>query len=162
MAEQIHVPATNDREVRYRALVPQVKALLGGEQDPIAAMANCCAAVQQMFQWHWVGFYRADGERLLLGPFQGPVACVSIPKGKGVCGTAWAEDRTITVPDVEAFPGHIACSAASRSEIVVPLHGRSGAVAAVLDVDSVFPADFGPADEQGLAAVCKLIEPLLP
>ncbi|MCC6840190.1 MAG: GAF domain-containing protein [Flavobacteriales bacterium] len=162
MADQILVPASAIRSVRYRALLPQLQALLLGEQDPVAAMANCSAALHQMFRWHWTGFYRVAGDQLVLGPFQGPVACNRIPYGKGVCGTAWAQDRTLVVPDVEAFPGHIACSAASRSEIVVPLHGRSGKVAAVLDVDSSLPDDFGPEDEHGLATLCQLIESLLP
>lgn len=162
MAEQIVIPATTDRAERYRALMPQMGALLAGESDPIAAMANFSAALQQMFQWHWTGFYRVAGEVLLLGPFQGPVACSTVPYGKGVCGTAWAQDRIVTVVDVDQFPGHIACSAASRSEIVVPVHGRSGRVAAVLDVDSVVRGDFGLVDERGLAELCGLIEPLLP
>lgn len=162
MAEQLIIPDTTDRQVKYAALYPQVEALLAGEQDAIAAMANLSAAVHQAFGWHWTGFYRVLGGRLVLGPFQGPVACSPIAKGKGVCGTAWARGRTIIVPDVEAFPGHIACSAASRSEIVLPLHGRSGKVAAVLDVDSSVLNDFGPTDEQGLAKLCRLIEPLLP
>jgi GAF domain-containing protein len=162
MAEQIVIPPTTDRRERYAALYPQVAALLAGEVDAIAAMANLCAAVQQVFGWHWVGFYRVVGEQLVLGPFQGPVACTPIAFGQGVCGTAWKEDRAITVPDVDAFPGHIACSAASRSEIVIPLHGRSGAVAAVLDVDSASLDDFGPEDGQELARLCRLIEPLLP
>ncbi|MCO6482710.1 MAG: GAF domain-containing protein [Flavobacteriales bacterium] len=162
MAEQIVIPPTTDRRKRYAALYPQVAALLAGEVDAIAAMANLCAAVQQVFGWHWVGFYRVVGQQLVLGPFQGPVACTPIAFGKGVCGTAWKEDRPITLPDVDAFPGHIACSAASRSEIVIPLHGRTGAVAAVLDVDSASLDDFGPEDGRELARLCRLIEPLLP
>lgn len=162
MAEQLVIPPTTDRQARYAALYPQVVALLAGEEDAIAAMANLCAAVRQVFGWHWVGFYRVAGGQLVLGPFQGPVACTPIAFGKGVCGTAWKEDRSITVPDVDAFPGHIACSTLSRSEVVIPLHGRSGAVAAVLDVDSADPDDFGPEDERELARLCRLIEPLLP
>ncbi|MGB3526808.1 MAG: GAF domain-containing protein [Flavobacteriales bacterium] len=162
MAEQLVIPRTTDRAALYAALFPQVKALLAGETDVVAAMANLCAAVHQTFQWHWVGFYRVlDGE-LVVGPFQGPIACSPIAHGKGVCGTAWAEARTITVPDVDAFPGHIVCSSASRSEIVLPLRGGSGKVAAVFDVDSSVLNDFGPVDEQGLAELCGLIEPLLP
>jgi len=162
MAEQLVIPHTTDRASLYRALFPQVKALLANERDPVAAMANFCAAVQQVFQWHWAGFYRVMDGQLVVGPFQGPIACSPIAHGKGVCGTAWAEGRIITVPDVEAFPGHIVCSSESRSEIVLPLRGRSGDVSAVFDVDSAALNDFGPEDERGLAELCSLIEPLLP
>ncbi len=162
MAEQIVLPDTTDRAALYDALIPQMQALLAGERDLVAAMANFCAAVQQAFHWHWAGFYRVVGGQLVLGPFQGPVACSPIGHGKGVCGTAWARNEVITVPDVDAFPGHIACSSFSKSEIVVPLHGQSGAVAAVFDVDSDRLNDFGPADERGLYRLCQLIEPLLP
>lgn len=162
MAEQLVIPHTTDRTSLYNALFPQVKALLAGERDPVAAMANFCAAVQQCFQWHWVGFYRVMNGQLVVGPFQGPIACTPIAHGKGVCGTAWAEDRIITVPDVDAFPGHIVCSSASRSEIVLPLYGRGGVVSAVFDVDSAVLNDFGPEDERGLAELCSLILPLLP
>ena len=158
----IAIPAETDRAARYAALQPQVSALLATEREPIAAMANCCAAVMETFGWHWVGFYRVIGKELVVGPFQGPVACSPIAHGKGVCGTAWAEARTIIVPDVDAFPGHIACSAASRSEIVLPLRGRSGDVAAILDIDSAALNDFSAVDEIGLAELCSLIEPLLP
>jgi GAF domain-containing protein len=162
MAEQITLPDTTDRALLYAALQPQVEALLHGEDDAIAAMANFCAAIQQAFHWHWAGFYRVVGQQLILGPFQGPVACNPIAYGKGVCGAAWQRNAVITVPDVDAFPGHIVCSSASRSEIVLPLRGRSNAVAAVFDVDSDRKNDFGPVDEQGLARLCRLIEPLLP
>ncbi|MEO5584337.1 MAG: GAF domain-containing protein [Flavobacteriales bacterium] len=162
MADELVIPKTTDRASLYRALFPQMKALLAGERDPVAAMANFCAAVQQVFQWHWTGFYRVMDGQLVVGPFQGPIACSPIAHGKGVCGTAWAEARIITVPDVDAFPGHIVCSSASRSEIVLPLRGRSGEVSAVFDVDSAALNDFGPEDERGLAELCSLIEPLLP
>ncbi len=162
MAEHIVIPDTTDRAALYNALQPQMRALLAGEQDAIAAMANFCAAVQQVFGWHWAGFYRVVGRQLVLGPFQGPVACTPIAYGKGVCGAAWARSEVIAVADVDAFPGHIACSAASKSELVVPLRGRGGEVAAVFDVDSSEPDDFGPEDEKGMAALCRLIEPLLP
>lgn len=162
MPEQIVIPDTTDRASLYGALFPQVRALLAGEADAVAAMANFSAAVQQVFHWHWAGFYRVMGDRLVLGPFQGPVACSPIARGQGVCGAAWETGRTITVPDVDAFPGHIACSAGSRSEIVLPLRGRSGNVSAVFDVDSASLNDFGPVDEQGLAKLCGLIEHLLP
>lgn len=162
MAEQINIPDTTDRVALYTALGPQLRALLQGETDAIAAMANLCAAIHPVFGWHWTGFYRVQGGQLVLGPFQGPVACTPIAFGKGVCGTAWSEGRIINVPDVDAFPGHIACSPASRSELVIPVYGRSGAIAAVLDVDSTRPDDFTAADEQALAGLCGLLSPLLP
>ncbi|MFZ1660281.1 MAG: GAF domain-containing protein, partial [Flavobacteriales bacterium] len=158
----IEIPTGTDRAERYAALLPQVRALLATERDAVAAMANLCAAIKEVFGWHWVGFYRVIGNELVVGPFQGPVACSPIAHGKGVCGTAWAEARTIIVPDVDAFPGHIACSAFSRSEIVLPLRGKSGAVAAVLDIDSAELDDFNAVDESALAELCALIEPLLP
>ncbi len=162
MAEQIIIPDHADRADCYAALYPQLQALLAEERDAVAAMANFCAAVQQVFNWHWLGFYRVIDGQLVLGPFQGPVACSPIAFGKGVCGTAWAKNEVVIVPDVEAFPGHIVCSTASRSEMVLPLCGKSGQVAAVFDVDSVRLNDFGPADGAGLARLCGLIEPLLP
>ncbi len=162
MAERIVLPKTADRGLLYAALLPQATALLAGETDAIAAMANMAALLKQAFGWHWVGFYRVKDDQLVLGPFQGPVACTPIAMGAGVCGAAWARQETIVVPDVDAFPGHIACSSASRSEIVLPLAGRNGKVAAVLDVDSDRLDDFGPADVHGLAQLAALIETLLP
>ena len=162
MSHSFAPPGTADRALMYAELLAQARALLDGEKDVTAAMANLGSAIQQTFHWHWVGFYRVVGAELVVGPFQGPVACSPIGRGKGVCGTAWAEGRTVTVPDVDAFPGHIACSAGSRSEIVLPLRGRSGEVAALLDVDSSSFNDFGPVDEHGLAGLCALIEPMLP
>ena len=156
----IQLPDSTDRATRYAALAPQVKALLHGEDDLIAAMANMSAALLQTFAWHWIGFYRVKDSELVLGPFQGPVACTRIGFGKGVCGTAWKEQRTIVVEDVDAFPGHIACSGLSRSEIVVPVFGLAGEVVAVLDVDSDRLADFGPVDMQALEALCELLQPL--
>lgn len=132
------------KEERYAALFPAVRSLLSGETDEIAAMANLAALLHREFGFWWTGFYRvADGDTLVLGPFQGPVACTRIPRGKGVCGTAWAEGRTVVVPDVDKFPGHIACSSESRSEIVVPLRS-DGRIVAVLDIDS---REFGTFDE---------------
>lgn len=160
MSEKIVVAPTEDRVERYHALAPQVKELLSEERDLIAAMANMAAALRETFGWHWIGFYRVAGAELVLGPFQGPVACSRIGHGKGVCGTAWAEERTLIVPDVDAFPGHIACSELSRSEIVVPIRDRSGRVAAVLDIDSVVLDDFGTVDAHGLERLCTLLEPL--
>ena len=158
MAEQLLLPDTTDRRILYGSLLPQVKALLAGERDPVAAMANMAAAIHQAFGWHWVGFYRVVGNELVLGPFQGPVACTRIPHGKGVCGTAWAEGRSVVVPDVELFPGHIACSALSRSEIVVPVHDREGRIVAVLDIDSSELNDLGPEDALGLERLCLCLQ----
>lgn len=155
MADTLHLPETTDRKALYAALQPQVAALLAGETDLIARMANLVAAIHQTFGHHWVGFYRVVGNELVLGPFQGPVACTRIGHGKGVCGTAWAEERTLVVPDVDLFPGHIACSALSRSEIVVPVRDTLGAVIAVLDIDSSEPDDFGTTDISGLEALCR-------
>ena len=125
-----------EKTEKYRLLERQVAALLEGETDVIAKMANVAAVLHETFGFWWTGFYRVAGDELVLGPFQGPVACMHIPFGKGVCGTAWKRNETVVVPDVEQFPGHIACSSASRSEIVVPVHGPDGAVTAVLDIDS--------------------------
>src|SRR5678809_1035293 len=120
---------------RYESLLPQIKALLEGEPDLIANLANIAGALKEQFNWLWVGFYLVKNDELVLGPFQGPVACTRIKKGRGVCGTSWAKAQTLIVPDVEKFPGHIACSSLSRSEIVVPVI-RNNEVVAVLDVDS--------------------------
>ncbi|MEX1132165.1 MAG: GAF domain-containing protein [Flavobacteriales bacterium] len=158
MDTTIALPDTKERSVLYASLLPQLEALLLGEQDPIANMANVAALLHGAFGWHWVGFYRVVGDELVLGPFQGPVACTRIQKSRGVCGTAWSSNATIVVPDVEEFPGHIACSALSRSEIVVPVRGADGDVIAVLDVDSAILNDFTSVDAQGLEAVCRLLE----
>ena len=131
--------------------------MLEGENDVSAKMANVAAVVHEAFGFWWTGFYRVAGEELILGPFQGPVACMHIPFGKGVCGTAWARNETVVVPDVEAFPGHIACSSASRSEIVVPVHGPDGAVTAVLDIDSDRLATFDDIDKEWLEKIVKLL-----
>lgn len=154
------IPKTADRATRYAALLPQMRGLIEGETDLIAAMANMTASLQQTFGWHWVGFYRVLGTELVLGPFQGPVACTRIGYGKGVCGTAWEQGRTLVVEDVDAFPGHIACSALSRSEIVVPVKDQDGRVAAVLDIDSTALAEFDTVDEQALEQFCALLQPL--
>jgi L-methionine (R)-S-oxide reductase len=150
MAESLHIPAGASREKTYEELTPQLKALLAGETDLIANAANFCALVSTAFRFHWVGFYWVKNEELVLGPFQGPIACTRIAKGKGVCGSAWLRNETIVVPDVEAFPGHIACSALSRSEIVVPVHSSSGDVIGVLDIDSSELNDFGVVDQRYL------------
>ena len=146
-----------EKEEKYSLLTEQIKSLTEGETDAIAVMANVCAAIQQEMGFFWTGFYRVVGNELLLGPFQGPVACMHIPFGKGVCGSAWKQRETIVVPDVEQFPGHIACSSLSRSEIVVPLFSDSGEVTAVLDIDSKELATFDNTDRKYLEAICELI-----
>ncbi len=153
------------KEDKYAALLPQVKALCEGEEDIIAKMANVSALLHQEFAFWWTGFYRVVGNELLLGPFQGPIACVHIAYGRGVCGTAWKEHRTVVVPDVEEFPGHIACSSESRSEIVVPVFKvESGKrkvenkeVIAVLDIDSRELATFDDIDARWLEQIVKHI-----
>ena len=154
--ESFHINAA-DRAGQYAELIPQLKALLEGESDLIANMANTAAAIHHTFGFHWVGFYLVKGNELVLGPFQGPVACTRIPFGKGVCGTAWKEAKTQLVPDVELFPGHIACSALSRSEIVVPLF-KDSEVMAVLDIDSSLLNDFSEEDKVNMEQVCRLLE----
>ena len=141
----------------YALLERQIASLLEGETDPIAKMANVAAVLHETFGFWWTGFYRVAGGELLLGPFQGPVACMHIPFGKGVCGTAWARNESVVVPDVELFPGHIACSSASRSEIVVPVHGADGAVTAVLDIDSDRLATFDGEDKVWLEKIVTLL-----
>jgi L-methionine (R)-S-oxide reductase len=160
MDATIELPRTTDRKALYDAMLTQLEALLENESDQIANMANVAAVLHMAFAWHWVGFYRVLGGELVLGPFQGPVACTRIPRGKGVCGTAWNEDRTVLVPDVDSFPGHIACSALSRSEIVVPVHDAEGVVVAVLDVDSALLNDFSTIDQEGLERICRLLQPV--
>src|SRR5476651_2793992 len=135
MAEDLSTITSTDKAEQYQSLIPQIEALLDGETDLVANMANVCAALKEQFKWFWVGFYLVKQDELVLGPFQGPVACTRIAKGRGVCGSAWAQAKTLIVPDVDAFPGHIACSSLSRSEIVVPLFSH-GEVIGVLDVDS--------------------------
>ncbi len=142
------------KEEKYAALLPQVKALCEGESDMIAKMANVAALLYAEFGFWWTGFYRVVNEELILGPFQGPIACVHIGYGRGVCGTAWKERRTVVVPDVEQFPGHIACSSESRSEIVVPVF-RGDDVIAVLDIDSRDLATFDEVDAHWLEEVVK-------
>ena len=145
-----------NKEEKYLALLPQVKALCDGENDMIAKMANVSALLHREFGFWWTGFYRVENNELLLGPFQGPLACVHIGYGKGVCGTSWKERRTIVVPDVEEFPGHIACSSESRSEIVVPVF-KDNMVVAVLDIDSRELATFDDTDAQYLEKVVAMM-----
>ena len=136
----------------YRHLLPQIKALTEGETDVIANMANIVAALHEAFGFWWTGVYRVEGKELVLGPFQGPIACTRISYGRGVCGTAWAQEKTVIVPDVHLFPGHIACSSASNSEIVVPVR-RDGQVIAVLDIDSTEYSTFDTIDQQYLEQI---------
>ncbi len=149
-----------DKIEKYRLLTEQIRALIEGETDSVAVMANVCAAIHEAMGFWWTGFYRVQNGELVLGPFQGPVACMHIGYGKGVCGTAWKEQRTIIVPDVEQFPGHIACSSLSRSEIVVPVFSKDGEVVAVLDIDSKELATFDDIDQQYLEEICKMLLPL--
>lgn len=153
MAEALFFSST-DKKQRYNELVPQLKALIDGESNATANMANFCAALKETFGWFWIGFYLVDKNELVLGPFQGPIACTRIQKGKGVCGTAWATANTIVVADVEKFPGHIACSALSRSEIVVPLI-KNAQVIGVLDIDSAELATFDQTDQFELEKICQ-------
>ena len=150
MAETLTLTPGASRQDRYAQLLPQIRALIDAEPDAIATLANVAAALQMAFQFHWVGFYLVKGDELVLGPFQGPLACTRIPRGKGVCGAAWARAATLVVPDVHLFPGHIACSAASASEIVVPVFDAAGEVWTVLDVDSVTPGYFSDVDRAAL------------
>ena len=145
-----------DKEALYKEILPQAKSLLEGETDEVACMANLSALLHHAFGFWWTGFYRVVGDELVLGPFQGPVACIHIPYGKGVCGTAWKRGETVVVPDVEQFPGHIACSSESRSEIVVPVW-RGGRVAAVLDIDSRELATFDDTDREYLERIVETI-----
>jgi GAF domain-containing protein len=142
---------------KYQMLVSQIASLIEGEADQIAVMSNVVAAIHQEMKFWWTGFYRVVGDELLLGPFQGPVACMHIPFGRGVCGTAWQRQQTVVVPDVDRFPGHIACSSQSRSEIVVPVFSPDGKVTAVLDIDSEKLNTFDDVDRQYLEQICKLI-----
>ena len=146
------------KEEQYKLLVDQIASLIDGEKDMIAVMSNVAAAIHQTMGFWWTGFYRVIDNELVLGPFQGPVACMHIPYGKGVCGAAWQRAETIIVPDVEQFPGHIACSSESKSEIVVPVFGREGKVMAVFDIDSEHLATFDDIDRKYLEEICQLIK----
>lgn len=145
------------KEQQYQMLVSQIASLIEGEDDQISIMSNVAAAIHQEMKFWWTGFYRVVGDELLLGPFQGPVACMHIPFGRGVCGTAWQRQQTVVVPDVDQFPGHIACSSQSRSEIVVPVFSPDGKVTAVLDIDSENLATFDDVDRQYLEQICQMI-----
>jgi GAF domain-containing protein len=147
-----------DKKEKYSLLTKQISALIEGETDSVAVMANVCAAIHDAMGFFWTGFYRVKDGELVLGPFQGPVACMHIGFGRGVCGTAWKQRETIVVPDVEEFPGHIACSSLSRSEIVVPVFSKEGEVEAVLDIDSKELATFDDIDRQYLEEICKQLQ----
>ena len=157
MAEDLYISA-GTKEEKYRALLPQIEGLLAGEDDLTANLANVTAALKETFGFFWVGLYLVKGGELVLAPFQGPVACTRIRKGRGVCGSAWQEGRTLVVPDVDAFPGHIACSSLSRSEVVVPLLD-GGEVWGVLDVDSDCLNSFDDTDARFLEEVCARLRP---
>jgi GAF domain-containing protein len=149
--------ATGNKIEMYQSIIPQIAALIEGEQDLIANLANVAAALKEQFGWWWVGFYLVKNNELVLGPFQGPVACTRIHKGRGVCGAAWQQEKTIIVPDVEKFPGHIACSSLSKSEIVVPVFSQQQVVG-VLDVDSEVLNFFDATDERYLKEIVDLLK----
>lgn len=155
MAEDLDI-IKGTKEEEYQSLIPQLNGLLAGETDLVANMANVTAALKEQFGWFWVGFYVVKNNELVLAPFQGPVACTRIQKGRGVCGSSWQQAKTLVVPDVEKFPGHIACSSLSKSEIVVPVL-KGGEVVAVLDVDSEKYSFFDNTDKQYLEEIVQLI-----
>lgn len=157
MAEELIVSSSADKQEKYQTLLPQIEALISGEPDLVANLSNIAAALKQTMGFFWVGFYLVKNNQLVLGPFQGPIACTRIDFGKGVCGTAWQEKRMINVPNVDEFPGHIACSSASKSELVLPAY-KNGEVKLVLDVDSDKLNDFDEADENALYKLIRLIE----
>lgn len=160
MAEDLIISASAEKKEKYETLLPQLSSLVQGETDVIANLANIAAALKQTMNFYWVGFYLVKEGQLVLGPFQGPVACTRIDIGKGVCGTAWKDRRVILVPNVDEFPGHIACSSASRSEIVLPAFSN-GEVALILDIDSDRLNDFEADDEIYLGRVIKIVEQVL-
>lgn len=160
MSESLLIDVNASKEEKYKALLPQIKALVEGEEDVVANLANIAAALKEAFGYFWIGFYLVKNNELVLGPFQGPIACTRIQKGKGVCGSVWAEGKTLVVPDVEAFPGHIACSSASKSEIVVPCF-KNNEVALVLDIDSDELSTFDEIDQKYLEDLMKTVSEFL-
>ena len=156
MAEDLNIITSADKVEQYQSLIPQIEALVTGEPDLVANLANISAALKEQFKWFWVGFYLVKNNELVLGPFQGPVACTRIAYGKGVCGAAWQQRKILVVADVDAFPGHIACSSLSKSEIVVPLF-NNGDIVAVLDVDSEELDQFDETDARYLEQIVKLV-----
>ena len=155
MAEDLTIIKEASKEEKYTSIIPQIKALLEGETDLIANLANVCAALKEQFNWFWVGFYLVKDEELVLGPFQGPVACTRIKKGKGVCGASWEQEETLIVPNVDEFPGHIACASASKSEIVLPFY-IDNKIVGVLDVDSEYLSHFDEVDAKYLNEILRL------
>jgi GAF domain-containing protein len=160
MAEELILSTSTDKQERYNALLPQIEALIADEPDVVANLSNIAAALRQSMNFFWVGFYIVKNNELVLGPFQGPIACTRIGFGKGVCGASWKEKKVILVPDVEQFPGHIACSSASKSEIVLPAF-KNGEVALVLDVDSDKLNDFDETDALALGKLMRTVEQFL-
>jgi GAF domain-containing protein len=160
MAEELIVSQDLSKKEKYEALIPQIHALVTGEPDLTANLANIAAALKYGMGFFWVGFYLVKEDQLVLGPFQGPIACTRIRKGKGVCGTVWAEGKTMVVPNVDEFPGHIACSSDSKSEIVLPAF-KDGAVSLILDVDSDQLNDFDETDVEALERLMSIIEKLI-
>ncbi|MEL7145874.1 MAG: GAF domain-containing protein [Bacteroidota bacterium] len=160
MAEELIVAQNASKKEQYENLLPQIKGLVTGEEDLVANLANIASVLRYGMNFFWVGFYIVKGDELVLGPFQGPIACTRIKKGKGVCGTSWAEGKTIIVDDVEQFPGHIACSSDSKSEIVLPAF-KNGEVALILDVDSDQLSDFDETDQHYLEQLMRLIDTLI-
>ncbi|WP_340600663.1 GAF domain-containing protein [Acinetobacter sp. HZNU-JH01] len=156
MAEELVLQQGHKAE-QYQSIIPQIQAIVEGESDVIANLANICAALKQQFGWLWIGFYLVKQNELVLGPFQGPIACTRIAKGRGVCGTAWEQQQVMIVPDVEQFPGHIACSSASRSEIVLPIM-KNGECVGVLDIDSEKLNQFDEVDAEYLRQLIVIIE----
>ena len=156
MEQHFYPTEEKNKKTRYEEFLTQYAGLIEGESNAVSVMANTCAALKEAFGFFWVGFYLVEGDTLVLGPFQGDVACYRIRKGRGVCGTAWAEGRTLVVPDVDAFPGHIACSSLSRSEIVIPIIYNK-VIKGVLDIDSDRPDDFDDTDREGLEQLVRLM-----
>lgn len=157
MAEDLSILKEASKEEKYISIIPQIRALIEGEDDLIANLANIGAALKEQFNWFWVGFYLIKDDELVLGPFQGPVACTRIKKGKGVCGSSWQQEKTLVVPNVDEFPGHIACASASKSEIVLPIY-MNGKIIGVLDVDSEYLSHFDEVDDKYLNEIVKLID----
>lgn len=160
MAEELRISSAAEKKEKFDILIPQLESLVSDEDDLIANLSNIAAALKQTFNFFWVGFYIVRNDQLVLGPFQGPIACTRIDFGKGVCGMAWKEKRSIIVPNVDEFPGHISCNSASKSEIVLPAF-KNEEVAVVLDVDSDNLNDFNAIDQQGLEEVMRLVEKIL-
>ena len=159
MAENLKIAQTGDKQEKYITLISQLQSLTSGEPDIVANLANISAALKETFNWWWVGFYLVKGEQLVLGPFQGPVACTRIAFGKGVCGTAWKEKKSVLVPDVEQFEGHIACSSASVAEIVIPLINNQNEVIGVLDIDSEKYDILDETDVKWLEEIVRIVAP---